>query len=427
MSGDGAVQATPEQMSQIQAMLASAGMTDGAKAPEAPEDQHHAFWETQPVAQFNDDATAAEDGPIDKPLTVADVKPEPYNLPASFEWTTCDMADSATNLEVYNLLTQNYVEDDDNMFRFDYSAPFLNWALMPPGYKKEWHVGVRVSATKKLVAFITGIPATININGKAMPMAEINFLCVHKKLRAKRLAPVLIKEITRRVNLCDIWQASYTAGVVLPKPVATCRYWHRSLNPKKLVDVGFSRLQPRMTMSRTVKLYKMPDDPATPGFRQMRDGDVPQVTALLKEYLGRDQFRLHPELDEAEVRHWLLPRENVVNAFVVEGRDGKITDFVSYYTLPSTIIGNPQYKTLKAAYSYYNVANSISLHDLMTDALIKAQKDDFDVFNALDVMENVDMLRELKFGIGDGNLQYYLYNWRVAQELTPQQVGLVLL
>ena len=32
-------------------------------------------------------------------------------------------------------------------------------------------------------------------------MVEINFLCVHKKLRSKRLAPVLIREITRRVNL----------------------------------------------------------------------------------------------------------------------------------------------------------------------------------------------------------------------------------
>ena len=51
-----------------------------------------------------------------------------------------------------------------------------------------------------------------------------------------------LQEITRRVNLCDIWQAAYTAGVLLPKPVATCRYWHRSLNPKKLIDVGFSRL-----------------------------------------------------------------------------------------------------------------------------------------------------------------------------------------
>lgn len=53
--------------------------------------------------------------------------------------------------------------------------------------------------------------------------AEINFLCVHKQLRSKRLAPVLIKEVTRRVNLQNIWQASYTAGVVLPKPVAICR------------------------------------------------------------------------------------------------------------------------------------------------------------------------------------------------------------
>ena len=26
-------------------------------------------------------------------------------------------------------------------------------------------------------------------------MAEINFLCVHKKLRSKRLAPVLIKDL----------------------------------------------------------------------------------------------------------------------------------------------------------------------------------------------------------------------------------------
>jgi glycylpeptide N-tetradecanoyltransferase len=36
-------------------------------------------------------------------------------------------------------------------------------------------------------------------------MAEINFLCVHKKLRTKRLAPVMIKEITRRVNLQNVW------------------------------------------------------------------------------------------------------------------------------------------------------------------------------------------------------------------------------
>jgi hypothetical protein len=54
-----------------------------------------------------------------------------------------------------------------------------------------------------------------------------------------------VQEITRRVNLKDIWQAAYTAGVLLPKPVATCQYWHRSLNPKKLISINFSRLQVR--------------------------------------------------------------------------------------------------------------------------------------------------------------------------------------
>ena len=63
-------------------------------------------------------------------------------------------------------------------------------------------------------------------------------LHISHNFRSKRLAPVLIKEITRRVNLTDRWQAVYTAGVVLPRPVGRCRYYHRSLNPKKLIEVS---------------------------------------------------------------------------------------------------------------------------------------------------------------------------------------------
>ena len=55
--------------------------------------------------------------------------------------------------------------------------------------------------------------------------------------------PSVAQEVTRRVQLRDIWQACYTAGVVLPKPLAECQYWHRTLNPRKLISVGFSRLQ----------------------------------------------------------------------------------------------------------------------------------------------------------------------------------------
>ena len=44
-----------------------------------------------------------------------------------------------------------------------------------------------------------------------------------------------------------------------------------------------------------------------------------------------------------------------------------------------------------------------------------AIKSDFDVYNALDIFQNGTVLKDLKFGIGDGRLQYYIYNWRTAE------------
>lgn len=383
----------------------------------------HPFWDTQPVPSMSSEFTQ-DSGPIDEVKKPEEVRDEPYPLPAAFSWCTCNVDDDEEAKEIYHLLTENYVEDDDSMFRFDYSVQFLRWALKPPGFLPQWHLGVRVKGTNKLVGFITGIPANIQVYDANVNMVEINFLCVHKKLRSKRLAPVLIKEITRRVNKENIWQAVYTAGVVLPRPVSECRYHHRSLNPKKLIDVGFSHLGPRMTMTRTIKLYKVPSETQIPGMREMQKKDVKRVHELVNNYLKK--FPLHPEFTAPEIEHWMLPREGVVYAYVREGPGGVVTDVCSFYSLPSSILGNDKYDTLKAAYSYWNVATTVPLHDLMQDALICARNADFDVFNALNVMENDSFLKELKFGLGDGFLQYYFYNWR-CPKISPEGIGLVLL
>jgi glycylpeptide N-tetradecanoyltransferase len=129
---------------------------------------------------------------------------------------------------LYTLLALNYLQHDDCLFRFDYSEEFLQWALTTPGYRNELCLGVRASASKNWSPFSehpgqrqSKIQGTIRSRGN------------YKTLRAKRLAPVLIKEITRRVNQTGVFQAVvYTACVVLSVPV------------------GFSRLNPRMTMAR---------------------------------------------------------------------------------------------------------------------------------------------------------------------------------
>ena len=206
----------------------------------------------QPVPKATDALSLGEEH-YDKPIEtkqVSDVQEEPYGLPKEYEWCNLDLNDDAVIQEVYKLLVQNYVEDDDAMFRFDYSVDFLRWALLPPGYTPEWHIGVRAGKQKRLFGIITGIPVGMVLNNQEVMCAEINFLCVHKDLRAKRLAPVLIKEITRRVNRADIWQAIYTAGATLPTPIAGATYWHRSLNPKKLIDVRFSHKPAKQTMAQ---------------------------------------------------------------------------------------------------------------------------------------------------------------------------------
>ena len=102
------------------------------------------------------------------------------------------------------------------------------------------------------------------------------------------------------------------------------------------------------------------------------------------------------------------------------------TDMVSFYALPSSILGNDKHKTLRAAYCYYYFTTKTPLMQLLTDALVLAKRLDFDVFNALDILDNEPCLKELKFGIGDGNLQYYIYNWR-CPAIKASEVGLVLL
>ncbi|CAG8549384.1 4381_t:CDS:2 [Ambispora gerdemannii] len=389
----------------------------------------HKFWSTQPVIQ-NDDVVE-KDGPIEPNTPHDEIRKEPYGLPKEFEWSTMELNNPEELTEIYTLLTNNYVEDDDAMFRFDYSEKFLKWALQPPGYKKVWHVGVRVASTKKLVAFISGIPADIRIYESRQHLVEINFLCVHKKLRNKRLAPVLIKEITRRSHLEGIFQAVYTAGVVLPKPISRARYYHRSLNPKKLIDTNFSRLPNNMTLTRMIKKYKVPEETSTAGLRPMKSKDVPKVRVLLNEYMSKFNFVPIFKNDE-EIRHWILPKEGVVWSYVVEAPGKHITDFFSFYSLPSTVIGHPVHKAIDAVYLFYYATNQKEhavkerLQQLMKDALILAKLQKIDVFNCLDLMENTLFLDELKFGPGDGYLNYYMFNWR-CKDMESSKVGVVML
>lgn len=179
------------------------------------------------------------------------------------------------------------------------------------------------------------------------------------------------------------------------------------------------------------------------------------VMYFLSKYLKN--FDLAPIFTQEEFEYLCQSRPNIVSSFVVEvsftslhilhtkvhetfvysfyqQENGDITDFISYYHLSSTIMNHPQYKTLNACYLYYHATSKTPLVDLVQDCIVQAHnvklrtifhvdlvlfrrdsvlfQNDFDVFNALDLLDNKSFLEKLKFGVGDGNLQYYIYNWK---------------
>lgn len=79
---------------------------------------------------------------------------------------------------------------------------------------------------------------------------------------------------------------------------------------------------------------------------------------------------------------------------------------------------------MKAAYLFYYATETglstptdrealkTRLNALVSDTLVFCKQHQFDVYNALSLMDNGLFLEEQKFGPGDGQLHYYLFNYR---------------
>jgi glycylpeptide N-tetradecanoyltransferase len=94
----------------------------------------------------------------------------------------------------------------------------------------------------------------------------------------------------------------------------------------------------------------------------MKNKDISQVCKLLNLYLENNS-KVYLKFTEEDVKHFLLPRENVIYSYVIENTNKHITDFVSFYNLPSSVLQNPKYTHINVIYiiSHYNIIYYIIL------------------------------------------------------------------
>ena len=434
------------------------------KAP-VPPSATHQFWSKQPVVASayspapppSSSTTADGDSHSDLPTPSAPgsevegvIDPnyltshkQPFPLPSGFEWYDVDVhnADDLSTLHV--LLRDHYVEDSAHASRVDYSPDFLRWALTSPNHSSRFHVAVRLTSSKKLVAFICGTLQLIRIRQHEAVSLEISFLCVHAKLRRQRLAPVLIKEIARRRDSATVKHAVYTAGTLIHQPLTHCTYYHRPLNVASLVTAGFiphpallSTPPPRTEVARTaafnrfVKRNALPavGQGGLPELRAMTEDDVAAVHSLLTEYLSA--FSLVPLYDQDEVRHWFLPRPAVLYSYVLY-EQSTLVAFVSFHCVPRlhnyTTPTPTAIRTANASY-HINRSTTTTRAAILKEVLSRAKAEGFDVYSVLDMMGFDEWMESDggRFLKSNGGVYYYLFNYQ-CKEMTPQQIGLVVL
>lgn len=151
--------------------------------------------------------------------------------------------------------------------------------LKRPGWKRDWHIGIRESKSRKLLACIFAIPGVLRIRDKSIKAAEVSFLCIHTKFRCRRLAPALIKELSRRCSRDGVYQALYATETFLPTPISTGQYLFRVLSQE------FSKIESSYRFSP-------PGDMVTHSLRPTRDEDLDSVYYLLNRYMARFELTL---------------------------------------------------------------------------------------------------------------------------------------
>ena len=339
----------------------------------------HRYWDTQPVPKVG-----TKPGEIEER---GEVSKKTIKLPEGFSWSQCSIG------EAHSFLNEHYIGNET--FRLAYTQDIIRWIT-------DDSIAIRKDDTKELVGYISSAPINVRIEGDIKKMVEINLLCVHRSFRTLGLAPLLISEIKRRANKKDIWQAVYTAQTLIPTPILKSEYWHRLLDVKRLVKVGFhqtNRLRDKFLEVR---------GPCKFQWREMTQGDIPKVSRILQEYTK--DYKIAPIIDEAYVRRWILP----IHSYVDDNSD----NFISFYDIPYDRVD--QTDTVRQAYRFYLVG------DVYNDAFILSKNLGYDVFNTLDVGVDTKHLENMKFIKGNGYVHYYLFNWALSGSVNSEDIQLIL-
>ncbi|KAI5190206.1 glycylpeptide N-tetradecanoyltransferase [Nematocida minor] len=359
--------------------------------------REHAFWSKEPLGKKQTDFKDSKK----EQTTTKDAQQKivvdgaPGRDTSELSLRTVEIPSELSSVTA--LLMNHYIEDSTASFSLQYSQEFLKWQLSSPSVFPGWNVGMYDGS--ELVGFISAAAINIRIKESRPKTAVVNFLCIHKEYRKRRLAPVLIKEVTRRVNEEGIYTALFTSGEKLPYIFTRSRYYHKILRKGDLVESGFCHPEDVSNITKDM----LSQDSPTVHFRKAADSDLPHIFEMYCDKYSKMDISANYTYEQFE--YYVYNRDRVSDLLISD--DG--SEFVSIFYLDTRSAKTDS--RIKTAYlSYHNMKNGTGSMLGLVDYLLKM--DECDVLNALEIEHNTEsLLRSVGFIKGDGVINYYLFNW----------------
>lgn len=317
--------------------------------------------------------------------------------------------------EIFNLLNNHYIEDDQHIVRLIYSRDFIYW------YIKNITSGLILGLLykKNLVGIITSMLTEIMVNDEKIKIAYIDFLCVQTNIRGIGLGTCLYEEINLRLRNMGIMRIYFTSQItgkfsqicsdsnsLIPKNMEEIRSFCTThdyiipINYPKLKQIGFldECEKPNYYL---ICLGISNDNP----LHLMAPTDIDDVVSKLNKFMNK--YIVRPYFTKENARYFLFPKKNIVYSFVKKNSDGKITDFISVYKnylycIEKNIIINVAH----LAYYFYETLNLTELVSYLLEKLSRHKIDQLYFRNMADNSE----INITKFVANGRGLNHYMNN-----------------
>jgi len=309
-------------------------------------------------------------------------------------------------------LENNYIEDEDSLFRFNYVHEFLKLAIQAPRWSPVFNLGLRIHGNRSLIGFITSISRKLIFQDFFLSTSEINFLCLDRKFRKKRIVSSLIKEETRRLNLVGTIQAIYTTGLPFSNSIVDCQFYHFPMNFSKLSKLGF-----RIFLEEIEKLNNWVPEKTEPLITN------PWILEIYKNFRKfYSKFKAYKFFDVENFKYWFKTIPGVLYGLGFKTISTNEKNAILFYSLPSKMIKSKKSRFLYSAYFYQGFTIGC-VKNFYQKVFEISYKLGFDMFNAFVGILDIKFFSDLKFKRGTGKLQFHIFNWKY-EKIKPEENGL---